>query len=429
MMVSVCTLTLLALGLPALQLAALPDHGAIHTVALSKQHVPVHKGSRVVATKTAYFGTVFVGLPKPQSFTVLFDTGSGHFILPSHACEDISCTTHRRFDKSMSGSAVAIDSDGTRVSVDSSEYDTVDISFGTGQISGPFVEEVVCLSNSTNLAPRALRNDCVGVRVVTAEMMTEDPFHHFDFDGVVGLGLEGLALHKDFSFVAQLGQVGLMGQGYFGIFLAKGDTHLSEISFGGYNEERVSGPLSWVPVAAPELGYWQVRIRGVRVADKAIDLCDDGTCRAVLDTGTSMLGVPRQAATMLHWSLARPFLGGAEAATGLDCRGLQGPSIVFDLGTVDLSLEAEDYSRPAPTMVQNKSTGQGQVFCRASLLPVEMGQPLGPKTFVFGEPVLRRHYTAYDWRQHQIGFALARQPDEDRLGNELSHVSQAEKAM
>ena len=55
--------------------------------------------------KTAYFGTIFVGLPRPQKFTVrhqacelhftrirqfrevVFDTGSGHFIVPSKKCE------------------------------------------------------------------------------------------------------------------------------------------------------------------------------------------------------------------------------------------------------------------------------------------------------------------------------------------------------
>mmetsp|Transcript_98618 Transcript_98618/g.307184 ORF Transcript_98618/g.307184 Transcript_98618/m.307184 type:complete len:422 (-) Transcript_98618:113-1378(-) len=409
-MPSIYLLAFLALGQLKLQLAA---RAAIHTVALSKQNVPVHRGDRVVATKTAYFGRVFVGLPEPQSFTVLFDTGSGHFILPSKACEDTSCLKHRRYDRLLSGSAVAIDSDGVEVPSDSTEFDTVDISFGTGQVSGPFVQEVVCFGNSTGpTSDKSKRNDCVGLRVVAAEKMTQDPFQHFDFDGVVGLGLDGLALHKDFSFVGQLDQLGLGEDTYFGVFLAKGDAHPSEISFGGHNEERVSGPLSWVPVAAPQQGYWQVQIRSVRVGDKAIDLCDDGSCRAVLDTGTSMLGVPRQAASTLHWTLARPVPGGAEAAGGMDCRGFEGPPIIFDLGGLELRLEAEDYSRPAPTMVQNKSNGQKQAFCRASLLPVEMGQPLGSKTFVFGEPVLRRHYTAYDWHQQRIGFALARQPME-----------------
>jgi len=407
-------LAILLLGRPVLQSAVRPGKAAIHTVALSKQQVPVHRGSRVVATKTAYFGTVFVGLPRPQSFTVLFDTGSGHFILPSSACEDASCLKHRRYDKSLSDSAVAIDSDGARVTPASIELDTVDISFGTGQVSGPFVQEVLCLGNGTGATlEQNSRDDCIGLRVVTAEAMTQDPFQHFDFDGVLGLGLEGLTLHQDFSFVGQLGQLGLEEeQSYFGVFLAKGDDHPSEIAFGGHNEERVAGPLSWVPVADPELGYWQVPIRGIHVGDKALDLCNDGSCRAVLDTGTSMLGVPRQAASTLHWSLARPVLRGGEATGGLDCRSFKGPTIFFDLGTLVVHLEAEDYSRPAPTTVQNKSTGQAQTFCRASLLPVEMGQPLGPKTFVFGEPVLRRHYTAYDWHQQRIGFALALQPGE-----------------
>eukprot|EP00971_Amphidinium_carterae_P109660 2171906-Amphidinium_carterae.1 len=33
-----------------------------------------------------------------------------------------------------------------------------------------------------------------------------------------------------------------------------------EISFGGYNTNRMSTPLSWFPVVRPEMGYWQARL-------------------------------------------------------------------------------------------------------------------------------------------------------------------------
>lgn len=40
------------------------------------------------------------------------------------------------------------------------------------------------------------------------------------------------------------------------------------------------------------MGYWQVGIRSIRIAGEVLEACEDGTCRGVLDTGTSHLGVP-----------------------------------------------------------------------------------------------------------------------------------------
>ena len=41
-----------------------------------------------------------------------------------------------------------------------------------------------------------------------------------------------------------------------------------------------------------DLGYWQIRILAVRINGVELDVCKDGTCRGVVDTGTSHLGIP-----------------------------------------------------------------------------------------------------------------------------------------
>jgi len=40
-------------------------------------------------------------------------------------------------------------------------------------------------------------------------------------------------------------------------------------------------------------------------------------------------------------------------------------------------------------------------------MPVNLPEPLGPKLFILGEPLLSRYYTVYDWKEAQIGFGLA----------------------
>lgn len=73
----------------------------------------------------------------------------------------------------------------------------------------------------------------------------------------------------------------------------------------------------------------------------------------------------------------------------------------------------QDYSRPAALRVITNATGEEELICRASLLPVEEIPSLGPKTWILGEPVLRKYYSAYDWKQQRIGFAPAVQPSAD----------------
>jgi hypothetical protein len=128
----------------------------VHTIPLRKQYVPI-KGSTgsIVAYKTAYFGQIHVGAPEPQAFTVVFDTGSGHLILPSTVCTSETCAKHRRFSLEASGSAVDIDHEGTPLApgIAPEQRNQVAITFGTGQVMGQFVRDDVCLGRLAETRP------------------------------------------------------------------------------------------------------------------------------------------------------------------------------------------------------------------------------------------------------------------------------------
>merc|ERR1719277_2487542 len=106
----------------------------------------------------------------------------------------------------------------------------------------------------------------------------------------------------------------------FAVFLARHDGGDSVISFGGVDASRATSDIAWSPVAMPELGYWQVQIKSIRIDDMVLEDCQDGSCRTILDAGTSLFGVPRDMTKTLHRHLARPvpesFAGDAE---DIDC--------------------------------------------------------------------------------------------------------------
>jgi len=393
------------------------------TVKLTKQYVPIDKNGATIAYKTAYFGKVNVGSPQPQDFTVVFDTGSAHLVLPSTACESETCSIHRRYNETKSDSCYPIEHDGTPLPKGESSSHSVSITFGTGKVSGSFVRDRACLGGSLQGDGK---DGCTMMNVVVAKEMTDQPFSLFHFDGILGLGLEALALGPGYSFFGQMVAQHPAMQPRFSVFLARTDQGESSISFGGHDETKAASDIHWVPVAMPELGYWQVHIQAVRMGDVVLDTCADGGCRAILDTGTSLLGAPRQAIKSLHQHLSRDVFfapkgvgegedqvsqEASKAAASQDCRLRgDGAPLTFDLGPgiPGIVLDPEDYFRPKPfNMTVPDKPGAFKFTCRSLLLPLDLEAPLGPRTFILGEPVLRKYYTIYDWASRRVGFATA----------------------
>jgi len=374
-------------------------------VPLQKQYVPIERNNTVVAYKTAYFGQIQAGGPEPQTFTVVFDTGSGHLILPSTGCTSTTCAKHRRYNRTKSATAIDIEHTGKPILLSAQTRDQLKISFGSGEVLGEFVRDTACLGVGSDKA------FCTDMRIVLAGMMTEDPFGLFEFDGVLGLGLGSLALNSHFSLFGQMVEQHPQMDPRFAVFLARDDSGQSAISFGGHDPSWAASDVRWAPVAKPHLGYWQVQIQAVYVGDTLIQECAAGDCHAILDTGTSLLGVPKEVSRGLHRLLARPVPGDHDAPerAATDCRMVPGKPLIFEIvGGARVVMSEEDYSRPQAINMTAPGFKDGwELFCRSLLLQVDMKPPIGPKVFIWGEPVLRKYLTLYDWSRKEIGFATA----------------------
>lgn len=458
-----------ALGLePAVQLThrAADQAAQPYIVALRRESVPVRRQGKVVSSKTSYSGTISVGTP-PQELRVVFDTGSGHVVLPAASCPSPSCLEHRRYNASASSTATHVNADGTHV-LKGELCDQVTIGFGTGKVTGEFVKEQVCLtglSQRDGLPSRGDSHLCVGMHVVQAVEMSAQPFQSFEFDGILGLGLASLSLSEEFSFFRWASSSGQLPASQFAFFLADGEgAEGSEIALGGHDPARALEPLTWTPVSRPELGFWEVEILAVRVGGKELAMCQSGGCRGVVDTGASHLGVP----ALYDQDVAQLLTTAAGGLT--DCRLVEAPLLEIEIPGRNLTLGPEHYMRrlplqegvqvgsplgvhlddgeeqqsshqpespgkPSASATSAPGTGAGERsgsgaprlgvlargggssrrgatagttrVCRPRLMPVNLPAPLGPKLFILGEPVLHRYYTAFDWSSKQVGFALA----------------------
>jgi len=103
----------------------------------------MHSKGGVVHYKSAYHGRVAIGSP-PQVMDVVFDTGSGHLVVPSTLCKAPTCTKHVRYRRKDSFTSVDINCDG-ETAMPGQPRDLVTVSYGTGQISGILVRDYVCI--------------------------------------------------------------------------------------------------------------------------------------------------------------------------------------------------------------------------------------------------------------------------------------------
>lgn len=337
---------------------------AVVSMALEKRVISTASERR---KKMAYFGKISVGSP-PQSFVVVFDTGSGNLIIPESDCQSRACTQHARFAQSRSSTAKS-------ASCGSGSESSLTITFGTGEISGRCMEDMICVADA-----------CARGTFLAALKETDMPFASFQFDGVLGLGRDILAEGPQFSLLSRLQASQALKRPIFGVFLSDSDQEASEITFGGVKPEHMASELFWVPVSG-QSGYWEVEIDDIYIDRKPTGICRH--CRVAVDTGTSQLAGPSGVVKQLQELVPVPA----------NCQGLARlPKLGFAVKGRILALDPEDY-------VDQEGN------CELSLMDLDVPPPKGP-LFVFGIPFLRKFYTVYDHQNSRVGFALAKHAGE-----------------
>ncbi|CAD7950861.1 unnamed protein product [Amoebophrya sp. A25] len=356
-----------------------------------------------------YYGKVTLG---GQDFAMVFDTGSGNIVVPSVECTDEACQRHRRYNASESATSkqLAFAEEPETEVTPGKERDIVTISYGTGQLSGVFVRDRLCVGNDSAADGAEEAKLCAMINFVAASEETTDPFGKVQFDGIFGLGLPDMSEGPHFNAVDRMITSNFLRDSVFSIYLRKDedkgeeeeDVHsrvtpcqdpsfgcdnstsfAGEITFGGYRTQRMSSEIIWVPVSHPS--FWQVEMDDVVLNNVVTGLCDGG-CQAAVDTGTSLLAGPSHIVHELTEKLN----------VAADCSNWPSlPDLGFLFGDTILNLKPQDYVERHP-----------EEGCSLALMALDVPPPKGP-LFVFGEPFLKKYYTIFDRARLRLGLALA----------------------
>eukprot|EP00933_Yihiella_yeosuensis_P048415 TRINITY_DN445_c0_g1_i2.p1 TRINITY_DN445_c0_g1~~TRINITY_DN445_c0_g1_i2.p1 ORF type:complete len:428 (-),score=85.33 TRINITY_DN445_c0_g1_i2:107-1390(-) len=386
----------------SLATAGLRGKGAQHSDGFLPSDAKTSRSSPVVVSLQRveshgvhlYVGRLSIGGPNPQDLQVLFDTASGNVLLPHSSCKSATCKEHRRYSPWKSATSTDIELDGSpvqkghrlargTVTRDALNVDFTQSDLGDGTAQAVLVRDTVCLGDTGAFKA------CSEVDVLAALKMDDVPFRNMPNDGIVGLGLSGLSGETHASIFlkllteSNLNKADMLPQ--FGISFGAGS---GELFLGGHDESRLGGPLQWFPVLHPEDGFWEVAIKEVRVGQEVVDACAHG-CRGIIDTGASLLGVQANNYENIRSALA------SAASPGI-AGGCVGSDLEFDLGGMALTFRPVDY------------TGQACAPQLGSLNLTDMDVNVN-SVYAFGETMLRRYYTAFDWKGKRLGFAPAAQ--------------------
>lgn len=219
---------------------------------------------------TEYLGRISVG--GGQSFQVIFDTGSSVIMLNSILCKDHACITKNRYNGAISKTYMP-------------QNKSISIALGCGQVSG------VVTRDHFSMADFIVENQ----DFIEIKNPSKTFFHNTYFDGVIGLGLPGLAPAGTKSFLSNLKDQKRLPITTFNLFFDRvQNLTKSHLSFGEPELKFLeNGALNYFPVISDK--YWAIRLSSVLIDGKEQGYCLMG-CTAILDSGSSLVSAPSAAA-------------------------------------------------------------------------------------------------------------------------------------
>lgn len=164
-----------------------------------------------------YYGTVEIGSP-PQKFTVIFDTGSSNLWVPKVNCKNCGYWFinggKSKYDDTLSSTFMK----------DGSDFH---IQYGSGDVRGYFSIDDVTLADDIIVKKQKFAEVADAGGLGVGYIMGK-------FDGILGLGFEGLSLGNAPTVFKNAIDQGVVAQEMFAFYL--GDEMDGELTLGGYGE-------------------------------------------------------------------------------------------------------------------------------------------------------------------------------------------------
>lgn len=236
----------------------------------------------------------------------------------------------------------------------------------------------------------------------------------------------------------------LLKKNWFSFYLTDvNENAKSQIILGEPKANHYIGKLNWHKVS--EESYWQVEMDDIFIDNNPINICPNGPCKLVIDTGTSIMTGPSSDLDIL---LNKIPLDNCEDVSSL-------PELGFKIGDLLYTIKPQEYiifsqktyssfletkknenaknlnlnlnAVKAETNVMSKvkiteslmfnslaekdkshfKKGKSGGLCKRAFMPLDVQEPRGP-LWVLGDIFLRKYFVVFDRDQKRIGIAERR---------------------
>ncbi|BGP17269.1 hypothetical protein JCM10213v2_005287 [Rhodosporidiobolus nylandii] len=315
---------------------------------------------------TLWYGTISIGTPA-KNYIIDFDTGSADLWIPSTNCTSAACNTHSKYDPSTSSTSASLPTK------------KLSITYGDGSSTkGTVWTDTVSIAGLT----------AVGQTFGAAYSLTSD-FQDDPYDGLMGMAYGSISTMGATPLFETLVNEKKVAKSQFSFLLAQTG---SELFMGGMNAAHyAAGSTKWYPVASQS--YWLLATQA-NVGDTAVSSL--GTFNSIVDTGTSVIVAPTDAAAKFWASVPNSAAyGGAGGYYSMPCDEMDSVDISFSFGTSDKWVVSG-----ASLNLGRVSSGSSR--CVGAVVGADIG--LGA-TWILGAAFLENVYSTFDVSTNSVGFS------------------------
>ena len=313
-------------------------------------------------TDFSYTTSVYVG-SKNKPIRMLVDSGAASTWIMGSTCTKPACKIHDTFGPA--------DSDTYTTTTK-----TFSLEYGTGKVSGAYIEDTIGIAGFSLSFKFGVADD------------VSDDFNNYPMDGILGLARVPNAVVP--GFASALIDKKLLVKNIFSvnIYRAADLANNGEITFGGVDDSKYTGEITYTDIAAPG-GSWVIPVDEAGFNGKGSGLKGKN---AIIDTGTTYCFMPP--------ADAKSFYANVPGAKVSDDGGSYAVPCTTTIAA-EFTFSGAKYSIPSKDWVGGKVGGVStETMCTSNIYSRDATQD---GSWLLGDTFLKSVYAVFDLDESRIG--------------------------
>jgi len=263
------------------------------------------------------------------------------------------------------------------------------ITFGSGSLSGYFVEDVCTMGDPEDAANQlSLENFQFG-------LVTEQTVFSGNFDAIIGLAYPSMAEKGLTPFFDEIMEEEILKDNLFAFFMSMNPAEEeSDLTLGYYDKNHYTGKMNWHDVR--DKLFFSLSLEDIKLNGESLGICNgEKKCLMTPDSGTSAM-------TMPTWAFD-------EFKSKVDAPGPCAEGAEFEGGDLTLTIDGIDYPIASNHWME-REVNENELggSCKHYFSKLDILQEGQENLFIIGATFMQLYYTVFDRDNDRVGLAKAK---------------------